>query len=120
MREPVLTLIKETLSDGQEVSIRVGGNCMKPVIRSGALVTIKGVPSCCEGEIVAYSIGNNVKVHRIIAKSSQTLFIGSDSSNPGIHEVLRSHVIGKVVKIDNPTRLQNLMYKLKKMARVTT
>lgn len=113
MHEPVLTLIKETLADGREISIKVCGNCMKPVIRSGAVVTLKQMQSFSNGDIVAYHIGSNVKVHRIIAKTENTFFIKADSNNPDMHPVGKENLLGKVVSIKNPAAVKRVLGKLR-------
>lgn len=103
-----LGLVKPFLLHGRDVSFRVHGGSMAPMIRSGDLVTLtpssQKVP--CSGDVVAFEHPRSRKliVHRAIRISSSGLFIRGDNSPRADGVIPWEYVLGVVTAVERSGR----------------
>ena len=107
-------LVEQTRLNGR-CCVRVGGFCMSPVIRNGAMVTIaaKSRDEFAVGEILAYFIGERLYVHRLASRENGRLRMAADNDTVVIHEISPEEAIGRVVDVRNPSIFQRFMAKSK-------
>jgi hypothetical protein len=107
-------LMLEHLRMCNRCAVRVGGFCMAPVIRDGAIVTITATHPCnlVIGDIVAYFVGDNLFVHRLIERLDGLLRMKGDNANAMVHEVAEKEIIGRIELIENPSLLRRSLKKM--------
>ena len=91
---------------------------MSPVIRDNAEVTLEPVadPAALRpGEIVAYFIGTQLLVHRLLGNNGTLLRLNGDNIDALPHEIAPEAVFGRVRKIKNPGFFKRLLKKTGEM-----
>jgi hypothetical protein len=113
MRQVEKDLLLEQVRITGQCSVRVGGFCMMPVIRNGAMVSIRHQPMSrlSIGDIAAYFIGEKLLVHRLIEIHGETLVFRGDSASSEIHEVPYQSILGIVMEIRNQSLIQRILRK---------
>lgn len=107
-------LLMETVRNRGVCLVRVGGYCMRPAIRSGALITIEqAVPeSLRPGDVLAFFLDSRLFAHRLVAHQAGKFVLRSDSGRPDIHEVAEGNILGKVTKVANPSLWSRIIFKM--------
>jgi hypothetical protein len=114
MRQCEKELVEVQLKERRLCTVKVGGYCMKPEILSGAEVTIRSTSAeeMSPGEIAAYFIGANLFVHRLISKRAGLFVMRADNGRPDLHEIPAEAVVGKVIRIRNPSFLERVIKRI--------
>lgn len=105
-------LLIEQVRAGGFCRVRVGGFCMSPVVRDGATVDVAplGESALMPGDIAAYFVGDQLKVHRCTAMQGDGSYVmRADSGSPDIHSVASEQVLGRVVAVCNPDILRRVV-----------
>lgn len=89
--------VKEELDNGNEASMKVFGNSMTPIIKSGTKLTFKRFDDYNVGDIVFCKVnGRFIDAHKITKKSNGKYMI---SNNHGFDNGWTRTIFGKVIKI---------------------
>lgn len=95
-------LVEKELEEGKTVKIRLKGNSMFPLLRSGRdSVILKKTPadSLKPMDVVLFRYCGNYILHRIIHKDGVSLLIQGDGVISAAEQCTVDDVIGKVVKV---------------------
>ena len=101
--------VQEELAVGEKASMKVFGNSMLPLIKSGSLLSFKACPEYEIGDIVFCKVkGHYIDAHKIKAKEqlskNKTAYL--ISNNKGYENGWTTIIYGKVVEV-NGERFQN-------------
>jgi len=91
--------VEHELSQKKESSMKVFGNSMTPIIKSGALITFKKFDTYEVGDVVFCKVkGRYIDAHKITRKSDKGYLI---SNNHGFDNGWTKKIFGKAIKIEN-------------------
>jgi len=96
----VAVLWKKT---NREVTVRFGGNSMRPTIAPGEEVLLRCTDDVRAGDVIVYIYLDQVVVHRLIARGKRWLLTRGDAHtlpDPPIEDP--SAVVGKIVNVPPP------------------
>jgi hypothetical protein len=87
--------------EGRELTVRFGGSSMVPTIGPGAEVLLRCGVCPAPGEIAAFTLGDRVIVHRVMARSSAGTWVltRGDASTIPDPPIPETAVIGTVVRV---------------------
>jgi hypothetical protein len=108
-------LLLETLRLHGKCEVRVGGFCMRPVIRNNARVVLQAVreEDLVPGDIVGYFTNAKFFVHRIIRKSAGKLIMRGDSPWSAAHAIEPVTVAGRVISIRNQSFFARILERIR-------
>lgn len=94
----IFSLVRDTLLDGECVSVAVRGESMLPFFRSGSTITLRPVQ---EGDIRKYNVvmadaGESFVVHRIVEVGNDYVTLFGDGNIRGMERVSREKIYGVV------------------------
>ncbi len=94
----IFSVVRDTLLDGECVSVAVRGESMLPFFRSGSTITLRPVQ---EGDIRKYNVvmadaGECFVVHRIVEVGYDYVTLFGDSNIRGMERVSREKIYGVV------------------------
>ncbi|MDR7666851.1 signal peptidase I [Methanosarcina sp. Z-7115] len=110
----IIDFYKEILNTGTFLRIPTKGHSMKPLIKNGSNIIIKkaNLTKITKGDIILFFDGQRLIAHRVIRKSKHdgnTKFIvKGDSTLHFDKPVYSKDILGKVVKIENGSKIINL------------
>ena len=111
-RRIVTRLLKEGITSGKEIRLKVITNSMQPLINPGEKVVAKRGPAeefqC--GNIILFEKGGILCIHRLLAKKrGGTLYITKgDKGNFWDEPLSVEQILGKVVTIEKGSRIMDL------------
>jgi len=101
MENPKYTKAKQELIEKGITSMRVFGNSMTPLIRSGSMLTFKKCEKYAIDDIVFCRLaGRYIDAHKITAKNDQRGYL--ISNNHGHDNGWTHNIFGKVIWIEHP------------------
>ena len=94
----IFSVVRDTLLDGECVSVAVRGESMLPFFRSGSTITLRPVQ---EGDIRKYNVvmadaGECFVVHRIVEVGDDYVTLFGDGNIRGMERVSREKIYGVV------------------------
>ena len=94
----IFSVVRDTLLDGESVSVAVRGESMPPFFRSGSTITLRPVQ---EGDIRKYNVvmadaGECFVVHRIVEVGDDYVVLFGDGNIRGMERVSREKIYGVV------------------------
>ena len=90
------------LAEGKQSQMRVFGQSMKPIIKSGSMLTFEAAKDYVKGDVVFCKCnGRYVDAHLITAKGPRGYLI---SNNHGWDNGWTKTIYGKAVHIEPPTK----------------
>ena len=90
--------LKKELEDGNEFAMKVFGNSMTPIIKSGTQLTFKQFDEYEKGDIVFCKVkGRYIDAHKITKKNKKKGYM--ISNNHGWDNGWTKKIFGKVIKI---------------------
>ena len=94
----IFSVVRDTLLDGESVSVAVRGESMLPFFRSGSTITLRPVQ---EGDIRKYNVvmadaGECFVVHRIVEVGDDYVVLFGDGNIRGMERVSREKIYGVV------------------------
>ena len=95
-------LVEKELEEGKTVKIRLKGNSMFPLLRSGrdSVILVKSpADSLKPMDVVLFKYCGNYILHRIIKRDGVRLLIQGDGVISAIEQCTVDDVVGKVVKV---------------------
>ena len=100
--EQFFALVEKELEEGKTVKIRLKGNSMFPLLRSGRdSVILEKSPahSLTPMDVVLFRYRGNYILHRIIKRDGARLLLQGDGVISAVEQCTVDDVIGKVVKV---------------------
>jgi signal peptidase I len=98
----VAALWKKT---NRQMSVRFGGNSMRPTIAPGQEVLMRCTDDVSVGDVIVYVYLDQVVVHRLIARGKQWLLTRGDAHtipDPPLEDA--SAIVGKIIDVASPPR----------------
>lgn len=98
--------VRRQLAAGGEVTIRMRGHSMRPLLRDGrdaavlAPCTGTGVR---KGDVVLFRCGGRYILHRVVRRDGELLFLAGDGNYRIREQCPTTDVIGKLVRVIRPT-----------------
>lgn len=87
-------ILKEVVNCGKEYTITVQGNSMKPTIKSGEQVVIKKLEDLKVGDIVLFTIPNELVLHRVVEIHYPYIVTQGDNHPYSDHYIRIDNIIG--------------------------
>jgi phage repressor protein C with HTH and peptisase S24 domain len=100
--EQFFALVEKELEEGKTVKIRLKGNSMFPLLRSGrdSVILVKSpAHSLKPMDVVLFRYCGNFILHRIIKKDGARLLLQGDGVISAVERCTVDDVVGKVVKV---------------------
>jgi len=111
----VASLWKKT---NRELSVRFGGNSMRPTIEPGDEVRLRCTDDVDVGDVIVYVYLDRVIVHRLIARGTEWLLTRGDAHTIPDPPVQADAIVGKLIGVAPPPRrmMRNVAYVIARAA----
>ena len=103
---PTVAIVASLLEEGFDVSLRVSGWSMKPLVRSGSILRFsrRGEPSV--GDVVLARLADETLVaHRVVALDEDCVWTKGDACRTADGPLSRQSVLGRAVRLEGALSL---------------
>lgn len=97
----IANLIGEEVGEGIQTRLRIAGNSMFPIFRSGdiAFVERKSSQDCNQGDVIVSRIQDGFLMHRLIEKNDARLILQGDNCILTDPPIVPNSIFGEVVSV---------------------
>lgn len=106
--EARMELYKKTLSQGEDLHIKVGGSSMWPFIKDGEVLLVRRVPfdQIYQGDVIITYVDQNLICHRVFNKDQQSVRTKADALVGLDAQISKKEILGKAIGIKRGDHVQ--------------